>query len=65
MGIHFKKKLFVNNRILISKEIFMIFDYCVHNRRYIEDMNMDPKCVLALIFVSVFEIVNFTKLKDS
>ena len=28
-------------------------------------MNMDPKCMLALIFVSAFEIVNFTKLKDS
>ena len=50
-----------NHTTLNSDKIFMIFDCCMHNmihRRY-----MDPKCVLALIFATAFEITNFAKLK--
>ena len=41
------------------QEIFanqMIFDHHIHNRRYIEDMTMDTKCVLGLTFAHAFEI---------
>ena len=40
----------------------VIFDYCIHNRRYIEDVWI-RRCVLALIFANAFEIAKFTRLK--
>ena len=43
--------------ILLSEEIFMIFDYCIHNRRYIEGIWIQ-KCALALNFANAFEIEN-------
>ena len=35
----------MNHMILLSEEIFMSFDYCIHNRRYVEDV-LIQKCVL-------------------
>ena len=52
-----------NHTTLNSDKIFMIFDCCIHimiHRRY-----MDPKCVLALIFATAFEITSFAKLKTN
>ena len=43
--------------ILLSEEIFMIFDYCIHNRRYIEGIWIQ-KCALALNFANAFKIEN-------
>ena len=40
--------------ILLSEKKF-VFDYCIHNRRYIEDIWIQ-KCLLAWIFANVFEI---------
>ena len=57
-----KKYLRITN--FLSEEIFVIFDNCVHNRRYIEDV-WTQKCVLALIFVNALAIAKFIKLKDS
>ena len=57
----------MNHMILLSEEILVVFDYCIHNRRCIEDNIWIQKCVLALIFANAFEITkhkNFTKLKD-
>ena len=54
------EEIFANHNILLSVEIFAIFDYCIHNRRYIEDVWIQ-KCVLALIFANVFEISKFCK----
>ena len=54
----------MNHMILLSEEILVVLDYCIHNRRCIEDNIWIQKCVLALIFANAFEITNFTKLKD-
>ena len=55
------EEIFANHNILLSVEIFVTFDYCIHNRRrYIEDVWIQ-KCVLALIFANVFEITKFHK----
>ena len=54
----------MNHMILLSEEIFVVLDYCIHNRRCIEDNIWIQKCVLALIFANAFEITNFTKLKE-
>ena len=54
------EEIFANHNILLSVEIFVIFDYCITNRRYIEDVWIQ-KCVLALIFADVFEITKFRK----
>ena len=35
--------------IFYSEEIVVIFEYFIHNKRYIED-NWSQECVLALIF---------------
>ena len=61
-----KIKTFANHTILLSEEIFMIFDYCVHNRSYIylQDIWIQ-KCVLDLIFANTFKITKFANLKDS
>ena len=37
--------------ILYSEEIVVIFEYFIHNKRYIED-NWSQECVLALIFAN-------------
>ena len=59
VGIDCKKKLiFVNYMILLSEEIFEIFAYCVHNRRYIEDV-WTQICVLVLNFANAFKITKF------
>ena len=55
------EEIFVNYTILLSEEILVSFDYCIHNRRYIEDIWIQ-KCVLALIFANAFKIA---KLKAS
>ena len=54
-GIYCKKK-YCEPTILLSEEMFMIFEYCVHNRRYIEDVCIQ-KCVLALIFANAFNSI--------
>ena len=46
---------------MLSEEIFMIFDYGIYNRRYVEGIAMDPKIVN---FYYLFEITKFAKLKD-
>ena len=44
--------------------ILTIFEYDVLNKRYIEDIPMDPKMyAIALIFASGFEIAKFTKVR--
>ena len=51
----------MNYMILLSEEMFMIFDYCIHNRR-----QMDPKYVLRsynTLFANVLEIAKFVKLR--
>ena len=50
--------------ILLSEEILVISDICVHNRIKICRKCMDPKYVLALILANAFEIIKFEKLKD-
>ena len=60
-GIYCEKNL-ANHKILLSVEIFVIFDYCIHNTKYIEDIRIQ-KCVLALIFASRLEIWKFCKIK--
>ena len=54
------EEIFANHNILLSVEVFAIFYYCIHNRRYIEDVWIQ-KYVLALIFANVFEITKFNK----
>ena len=54
------EEIFANHNILLSVQIFVIFDYYIHNRIYIEDVWIQ-KCVLALIFADVFEITKFHK----
>ena len=44
------------------RRVFTIFDYCIHNRRYIEDIWVQ-KCVLALIFANAFKVANFAKVR--
>ena len=55
--------IFPNHAILLSEEIFTIFDYCIHSSRYTEDVWIQ-KCVLALNFANAFKMANFSKLKD-
>ena len=57
------EEIFANHNILLSVEIFAIFDYCIHNRRYIEDVWI-LKCVLALILLMCLRSQNFTKIKS-
>ena len=59
-----QEEIFVNHMILLSEEIFTIFDYRIHSRRYIARRYVDPKCMLALIFANAFEIGKLTELKD-
>ena len=35
-----QEEIFVNCMILLSEKIFVIFGYCIHNRGYIEDVNV-------------------------
>ena len=48
--------------ILFSEEIFAIFEYYIHNKRYIY---MEPKMRAIFNFANAFEITKFAKLKDS
>ena len=52
----------VNYKILLSEEMIMIFDCCIHKKRYIEDIWIQ-KCVLTLKFTNEFKITEFSKLK--
>ena len=53
---------FMQITVLLSEELFVIFDYCIHNRKHIEDIWI-KKCVLALIFANAFKITNSSKLR--
>ena len=39
-----KEEIFMNHTILLSEEMFTIFDYYIHNRRYIEDIYASKMC---------------------
>ena len=39
----------------LKKEIFMIFEYNFHRKRYMERY-MDPKCVLALMITEICKL---------
>ena len=60
VGFYCEKK-YLQITIFLSEEIFAIFDNCVYNRRYTEDI--DPKCVLALIFANALKITKLVKLR--
>ena len=48
--------------ILVSKEIFVIFEYNIYSKRYMEDTYRDPKMCSGF---NMFKITKVTKLKDS
>ena len=60
-GFYCEKK-YLQITQFFSEEIFAILDYCIHNRRYIEDIWIQ-KFVLALIFTNTFKITKFAKIK--
>ena len=49
------EEIFLNHTISLSEEIVLIFDYFIHNKRYIKDIRIQ-KCVLALIFANINKI---------
>ena len=52
-----QKEIFANHMILLSKEMLAIFNYCIHNRSYTEDIWIQ-KFVLALIFLCIQDMQN-------
>ena len=48
----------MNHMILLSEEIFMSFDYSIHNRRYVEDV-LIQKCVLYIALMCAIYSINF------
>ena len=60
-----QEEIFVNLVVLLSEIIFANFDYCIHNKRYMEDIWIQNVCYVALIFGNAFEITKFTKLKKT
>ena len=51
------KKKYLQITLFCFETIFVIYDYGIHNRRYIVDLWI-RECVLALIFANAFEIAN-------